>query len=377
LSSTGRRSFDVAVIGGGLVGACVAFGLADLGASLVVLDDGDATPSASRGTFGLVWVQGKGLGSADYGNWTQRAAREWPAFAASLAQASGIDVALAQPGGLAVCPTREALAAREAMFARLFAQDGLERYDVEVLDRAALRRRLPGVGPDVAGGTWCAQDGHCNPLRLLHALHVALHAAGVEVRPGHPVGAIESIGGRFVLATPHGTLEAARVVLAAGLGNAALAPMVGLDAPVRPGKGHVVVLERVAPFLPYPLATIRQTDDGHVLLGDSREERGQDEQLDLAVAGAIARRAARVLPALAELRVLRAWAALRVLSPDGLPIYAQSASCPGAFLVTAHSGVTLAPLHARAVAPAIRDGALPPSLRAFDLARLADVRTAA
>jgi glycine/D-amino acid oxidase-like deaminating enzyme len=97
----------------------------------------------------------------------------------------------------------------------------------------------------------------------------------------------------------------------------------------------------------------------------------------MGVAAAIARRARSILPALADLRVLRAWAALRVMTPDGLPIYAQSAAFPGAFLVACHSGVTLAAAHARLLAPALRDGAIPSDLGAFDATRFADVRAAA
>ncbi len=369
--------YEIVVIGGGVVGAAIAHGLRDLGPSLLLLDEGDTALRASRGNFGLIWVQGKGLGLAPYGSWTQRSAREWPAFAATLAQETGVDVALAQPGGLSVCLSREALDARAAMFARLFAQPGFERYDVDMLDRAALAQRLPNIGPDVVGGSFSSLDGHCNPLRLLRALHLALQANGVERRADHPVSTIESRSGRFALSTAHGVVEAKRIVLAAGLGNARLAPMVGLDAPVVPEKGQVVVLERARPFLSFPLDTLRQTAEGSVLLGDSKQSGGLDDDLDLGVAAAIARRALAIVPALRGLRVVRAWAALRVMTPDGFPVYAESTSCPGAFVVTGHSGVTLAAAHSRVLAPAIRTGGFPPELHAFDAARFRDVRAAA
>ena len=68
-------------------------------------------------------------------------------------------------------------------------------------------------------------------------------------------------------------------MLAAGLGNARLAPMVGLAAPVVPNKGQIIALERVRPFLAVPLETIRQTDEGTVLIGDSQQDVGFDESL--------------------------------------------------------------------------------------------------
>ena len=66
----GARSFDVAVIGGGLVGASIAYGLVDRVDRVAVLDEGDVAFRASRGNFGLVWVQSKGAGLSTYGAWT-------------------------------------------------------------------------------------------------------------------------------------------------------------------------------------------------------------------------------------------------------------------------------------------------------------------
>jgi len=94
---------DTLVIGGGLVGLCVAYGLARAGQRVRVLDEGDIAFRAARGNFGLVWVQGKGRDRPDYARWTMASARQWPAFAAELAQRTGVDVCLAQPGGLTLC----------------------------------------------------------------------------------------------------------------------------------------------------------------------------------------------------------------------------------------------------------------------------------
>ena len=64
------RSYDVAVVGGGLVGAAMAWGLAREGQRVALLDEGDVAVRAARGNFALVWVQSKGLGLAAYAGWT-------------------------------------------------------------------------------------------------------------------------------------------------------------------------------------------------------------------------------------------------------------------------------------------------------------------
>jgi hydrogen cyanide synthase HcnC len=368
--------FDVAVIGGGLVGSALAWGLARMGSRVAVLDEGDIAYRASRGNFALVWVQGKGLGMPEYAGWTVRSSEHWNAFAADLAEETGIDVAFQRPGGFHLALSARELAARAALLERLHNQPDMRRYNYRMLDRAELATMLPDIGPDVAGASFCPLDGHVNSLRLLRALHAAMAKHGVAYLPGSPVESIERRAGEFLMMTPARTVRAEKVVLAAGIANARLGPMVGLTVPVRPQRGQIVVTERTAPFLKYPMHTIRQTDEGSVMLGDSQEEVGLNLDVGMAILSVIAERAIRMFPRLAGLNVVRTWAALRVMTKDGFPIYDQSETRPGAFVATCHSGVTLAGNHALELAPRIAEGRLPSELRVFS-ARRFDVPQAA
>jgi glycine/D-amino acid oxidase-like deaminating enzyme len=368
--TTAQRRREFIVIGGGLVGSALAYGLACLGRQVTMLDEGDVAWRAARGNFGLVWVQGKGLGMPEYAGWTRASARRWPELAARLAADTGIDVALLQPGGYHLCLSDAELAHRVAALTRLAAQPGFGGAAFDVLDRAALAARLPGIGPDVAGATFGGEDGHVNPLRLLRALHAGFLRYDGEYRAGHAVTRIERAGSAFAVTAGGQRYEAERIVLAAGLGNAALAPQVGLEAPVRPQRGMVIALERVRRFLVYPTSTLRQTDDGTVLIGDSQEEVGADDSLDAAVLAAMAERAVRAFPLLRDVRVNRSWAALRVMTPDAFPLYDQAREAPGAFVATCHSGVTLAAAHVLDLAPRIAAGDLGSDLAPYAAQRL-------
>ncbi|MEO8442932.1 MAG: FAD-dependent oxidoreductase, partial [Betaproteobacteria bacterium] len=85
--------FDSLVIGGGLVGSAVAYGLARRGLKVALLDEGDVAFRASRGNFGLVWVQSKGLGVPEYQRWSRQSSALWDDFAVELKQESGVDCA--------------------------------------------------------------------------------------------------------------------------------------------------------------------------------------------------------------------------------------------------------------------------------------------
>jgi glycine/D-amino acid oxidase-like deaminating enzyme len=101
------------------------------------------------------------------------------------------------------------------------------------------------------------------------------------------------------------------------------------------------------------------------MLGDSHEEAGFDDGTRIEVMAGIAKRANRIYPQLGNARIVRAWGALRILTPDGLPIYAQSNQYPGAFAATSHSGVTLAAVHATDIAHHMEQGKLPATLSAL------------
>lgn len=361
------RGYDVIVIGGGLVGGAIAWGAARAGAAVALLDEGDIAFRASRGNFGLVWVQTKGADLPPYAHWTRRSAALWPALAAALREATGIDPALQQPGGLMICLDAAEMAACEALNRRMDATCG--DTGCRMIGRAELKAMVPAIGPRVVGASWGPQDGHANPLLLLRGLHRALLDMSGAYLPGRHVEAIAHAGGAFSIGCGKEIFSAPKIVLAAGLGNARLAPMVGLDMPVRPVRGEIIVTERIKPFLSYATHVMRQTVEGSVMLGDSEEAVGFDTAVSVPVLRDIAARNVAAFPCLADAAVVRVWGALRVMTPDGFPIYQQSLACPGAFAATCHSGVTLAGAHALELAPAILSGHLPGKFDAFSAAR--------
>ena len=365
---------DTIVVGGGVVGLSLAYGLARAGERVVLLDEGDDAFRAARGNFGLVWVQGKGLGRPAYARWTLKAAASWPAFAAELRERTGIDVELSQPGGLTMCLDDNELAERAAQLQRLRDEVGPD-YPYDVLDGDAVRRMLPQTGPAVVGAVHCAADGHTSPLRLLRALLQAFEDLGGHYVPGGRVEAIAHRAGGFELSAGGRTHASSRLVLAAGLGNRTLAPLVGLSAPVTPNRGQILVTERLQPFLTHPTLYVRQTGEGVIQIGDSKEDVGFDDGTTLAQLSRIAARAAKCFPLLEGVNIVRTWGALRVMSPDGFPIYQASAQCPGAFVVTCHSGITLAPQHAGPLVDWIRGGEEPQETRGFKAERFDHVQT--
>lgn len=362
------RDYDFIVAGAGMVGAAIAYGLARMNRRVLMLDGADTDFRAAKANFGLVWAHGKGINHPAYQRLSIEACQAWPAFAAQLEAETGMALAYERNGGLHFCLSDEELSSRAAQLDAWQAQTPELAPSTLMLGRAELVRRFPSMrlGKDVAGASLGDLDGQVNPLRLLAALQAAYLRRGGELLNNHAVTAIHKLsGGGFEVVAGDYRARGERVVIAAGLGASALGPMVGLDVPLRPLRGQILVTERVAPLLPIPASGLRQTGEGTVMIGVTQEDVGFDLGTTSEGAVRMTRKALRILPDLARAKLVRQWACLRVMTPDGNPVYASSVSHPGADIATCHSGVTLASFHAGAYADALANSVLPGSLRIF------------
>ncbi|MBN9266657.1 MAG: FAD-binding oxidoreductase [Hyphomicrobium sp.] len=361
------RDAETIIIGGGLVGTAIAYGLARQGCKPLVLDGGDRDIRAARANFGIIWVQGKGPGMPAYQRLTRRSSDLWPDFARDLSEFTGIALDYRRTGGLSFCLGADGFSARSTVVRRMSEEFGEAAYDTEMIERRAVERLLPNLrlGQDVVGAVHCGRDGEVNPLRLLYALQTAITTLGGSVLGDENVTSIVPRAGTFNVTTATCTYHTPKLILAAGNGTRELAQQVELDIPIRPQRGQLLVTERLAPIFPLPTVPLRQTAEGSILIGSTQEEVGFDTGTNIAGAGRMAERACRILPALENVNIVRHWAGLRVMTPDGHPIYAQSPAFPGAFCTICHSGVTLAAAHALEIAAALMGDVLPDHLKPF------------
>jgi glycine/D-amino acid oxidase-like deaminating enzyme len=144
--------------------------------------------------------------------------------------------------------------------------------------------------------------------------------------------------------------------------------MLGVDIPVKPVRGQILVTERVPKVFNLVMEQARHTPDGTMLIGGSWEE---DSGLDTATSHDVTRRIASdaqaFFPFLKSVNILRSWGALRIITPDASPIYDEVS--PGAYLVTCHSGVSLAAIHVETVAEWVDQGSIPAEMSDFGLRR--------
>jgi glycine/D-amino acid oxidase-like deaminating enzyme len=356
----------VIVIGAGVVGLAVGYGLVSRGEEVVILDEGSEGFKASRGNFGLVWCQGKGFGKQDYSRITFQSCQLWRSFKDELEEVSGLSVDYDGEGGLYFLFDEDAHQNRIERLSAIYEESG-QTIDFEMFSREKLKSLIPDLGDDVYSASFSRHDGTCDPLKLVYALKQGFLSKGGEIKYGHRIVDISrgESSCPISVASELETFGAEKVVIAAGLSNTHLSRCVDIETPLKAIKGQILVSQRMPQLLPYPSLQVRQTGEGTIICGDSHEDVGLVTDTTIEYLQNISTRAIKIFPTLAHKSVNRAWGALRVMTPDTIPIYEQSEKVTGVFNVSCHSGITLAAFHANELSEHIIAGELPESFAAF------------
>lgn len=278
----------------------------------------------------------------------------------------------AKSGGVNYCLSEAEFNKRAETMQRMRDQANEDPYEARMLDLGELQQLMPRAqfGFEVMGASFGPHDGTCSPLFLLRALHAGMTKKGASYRANAAVTSVKPVGARFEVQTAHGIISTPKVVLAAGHGSMPLEKALGFDVEIIAERGQIVVTERVAPMGILPANGVRQSTEGTVLIGTTTERVGLDVSTTPQAGATMVKRALRVFPVLAGVRIVRTWAGVRTLTRDKCPVYEQSDQYPGAFIATCHSGVTLAAVHANDLAEAIHQGKFTPQLDAFHGRRL-------
>ncbi len=339
------HGMDCLVVGGGLIGLLTARELARGGLRVGLVERGETGRESSWAGGGILsplWPWAAPESVTRLAAWGQR---EYPALAAALTDETGIDPEWTRSGMLF-------LDEPDAVTATQWADAHGVRCE-RLTGRAAIAAVEPGCRPAEAA-LWLPGVAQIRNPRLARALACSLEREGVEVRARVEARSIVCAGGRVRgVDTAAGLIEADRVVIACGAWSARLLAPLGIDLPIRPVRGQML-LYRAAPGL---LTRIVLGDgyyliprrDGHVLAGSTLEETGFDASTTAAARAGIARAATALAPALAGVDIVAHWAGLRPGSPTGIPYIGEVAAIDGLYVNAGHfrNGVLLAPASAR------------------------------
>lgn len=330
--------YDIAVIGGGIMGCTTALRLAEGGMRPIVLDQGDLGQGASGVNAGTLSLQIKRVKLMPY---ALRGHHEW--------QAMGDAVGFKKTGGYTLAFTeREADLLHERQ--TLKAEAGAP---ITFVSNNHIRAAEPNLAQEVLSASYCSEDGHANASLTGQFFRGRLRDQGIQYGERCAVSAIDR-GEVFGLATSRGQIRAQRVLMAAGAWLRPVAAMLDVDLPVNARINTVSVTERMPRLISTVighatgLLTMKQKADGTVLVGGGWQGRGTPQEGRGQVMAASVQPnlalAQYALPALAEARVLRSWTGFEASVPDFYPLAGALPGVEGAYVLgCVRGGYTIGP----------------------------------
>jgi len=359
---------EVAIVGGGAVGAACARAAALRGLEVAIFEPGPAPAAASPASAGMLAAQIE-PGDEALVSLSVRARDLYEPLAPALQETTGIDIGFWR-AGIASLAFDEPAADRLKEDVARQRQAGLR---CDWLDAREIGERWPGAGPDCLGALFAPEDGALDPEALARACLADARRLGATLQV-EKVEALQIAGDRLTgVVTARGTTPVEHVVLAAGVWS----PQVrGLPRalPIEPVRGQMAATawpDGTPPAILYQDHGYVLARGGEALLGSTMERAGYDARVTNEGLAQIFLGAVRLLPALRTLAVQRMWAGLRPATQDGLPILGRDPDVEGLCYATGHgrNGILLAARTGEIIADLLATGEADVDLAPFGIAR--------
>lgn len=355
---TVHKTANVVVIGGGVAGAAITYFLTRKNVEVILVEKGAIASGTSGRCEGDVLICDKEPG------FDSRLGKLSQDLFPQIAQELDYDIGWTQKGSLLAIENEEEMEVAKTFCARLAA----EGLPVRILDRHEVREVEPHLAEDIVGGMETDGDGSLYPMGLVYGLVSDAKKRGAQILTHNAVLDIkrDRNGSIARVITQQEEIITPQVVNAAGIWAPFIGKMVGLDIPIRPRQGQMLVSERTFPVGPrkvmefgYMMAkfeggtytrkvtpemekfgvalVFEPTEAQNFLIGSSRRFVGEDTSCDVEVLRAMAQRAIRFFPVIKDINIIRSYAGLRPYTPDHLPIVSET-EVPGFYVAAGHEG---------------------------------------
>lgn len=389
------KTFDVAIVGAGLIGTSIAWELRERGLRVVLLDRQQPGREASSAAAGMLAPGPDDPTSLPLVPLGKASLQLYPEFVAGIEQASGKSTGFAPRGTLEIFFGPEAEPERDRFL--------LERNHLgirtEAIPLQQAREMEPLLAPSAVAAAWIPDEATVDPRLLIDAALSAANSRGVELRANCSVAGLLRDAARCTgVATAEGPIHAGHVVIAAGCFSGQMNSEIGRYAPTHPVRGQMIALRQPAASgmtrseAPQsngghgPIRRVLRSGHGYLvpqgddrILAGSTLEDGQFHKVVtpgglMKILGAVS----ELIPALQNAEILETWAGLRPSTPDRLPILGPT-DIDGLIVATGHyrNGILLAPITAKLVSACVCGEAVKEDLAAFSPMRFARPRTGA
>lgn len=336
---TNRPTFDVAIAGGGIVGAACALACAERGLKVVLVEKDVLGSGATAAGMGHIVVMDDSDAQFELTRYSQQL---WHKLAPTLPPSAEYE----QRGTLWIAADEEELDGAEQKLSRYSERS----VPCRMLTASELATAEPNLAPGFAGGLLVEEDGVVYPPTVALELARRAETLGASLIVGK---AVSRIGESRIVLQDGTEVRAEALVLAMGASSTDLRP----DLPVRSRKGHLVITDRYPGLVQHQLVELgylksahsttadsvafnvqpRQT--GQLLIGSSRQFGAEHSDVDQPILSAMLQRAALYLPTVVNLSAIRVWTGFRAATPDKLPLIGPDLHDRSLLLATGHEGL--------------------------------------
>ena len=370
------ENYDTVVIGGGVIGTSVAYYLSKKGVKVALVERGDIASGTSGRCNGNVSIANKQPG------FDTKMAYNSQSLFKELFEEIPYNFDYMQRGSIHIIESEEELSVAEE-YVEKQVEDG---YPMRMMDKSEIHDDEPYLAEDIVGGVEVGCTISLNPMALAFGLSLEAKRNGAVVFDYTSVTGIrvDKKGIVEAVETDKGVLTAKNVVNCAGVWAPHIGKMVGLDIPIKPRQGQLLVAEKTFPVgkrtiveFGYTMAKFgdenykrnirpelenlgiaflfEPTLSNNFLIGSSRAFVGFDTNVSVETMQGLAERAIRFFPVMKDIHVIRAYAGLRPYVEDNMPIISKVDEVPGFYIAAGHEGcgVGLAPLTGKIISQMI------------------------
>ena len=351
--------YDAVIIGGGVIGSCIAYYLSKCDLQVALIEKGDIASGTSSGCDGNVLIADKKPG------YDTKLAYISQNLLQELKEEIEYDFDYSQRGSIYIIESSEEWKVAEK-YVKQQAQDG---YPMRMMDKKEVHEDEPYLADDIIGGVEIDCDASLNPMTFAFGLISQAQKNSLEVYDHTIVKDIELDGRGNIskVVTDSIDFNTGIVINAAGVWAPEIGKMVDIDVPIKPRQGQLLVAEKTFKVgkrkiveFGYMMAKFGDEDykrdvdsvienngiafvfeptlADNFLIGSSRSFKGFDTSVSIEVMQGLARRALRFFPIMKDINVIRAYAGLRPYVPDHFPIVSEVKTIPGFYIAAGHEG---------------------------------------
>jgi glycine oxidase len=364
-----NRAKDVLVLGGGVIGCSIAYHLAKAGIEVLVVDQGEVGAQASSAAAGLLAPLLPFSSSPEFARLLLASFALFPALVPELEAASGSPVHFERTGALRTANNARGVARLERHL------DSWRSWGFQptMLTGDGARSIEPELSPGISGAVFAPEEAQVKAPALVNAFARAAANTGATLRDHTEVVSLQCRSGRVtgVLTAQGETLSCNHLVVAAGAWSAIGGAWLGLDVPVRPLRGQILLLRQPSSPVRHILfgegIYLAPKVGGTVLVGATKDDVGFDTQITPEGVAWLREAAQRLVPALGGSELVAAWAGLRPKTPDGQPILGPVPGWGNVTIATGHNafGLMLSAITGQLIAQQVTTADTPELLRPF------------